>query len=168
MASMIIRNATEADDDEVGELLVRSFEAQNARLMPDVVTTPERRADLRNQKAKRAVATVLAGTIADRIVGTVTVYPPGAAGNEAWIPAAAQIRYLAVHVDYLGMNLSEQLLEEARAVATTLGATSICLHIRRGADGLGRMYERHGYRREPRGDIDILPVIFLEGYILPL
>ena len=79
------RESTEADDFEVGELLVRSFDYQNSRLMPDVVTTEERRMDLRNQAKKRSVATVIVGMINNRIVGTVTVYPPGADGNEAWV-----------------------------------------------------------------------------------
>jgi len=160
------RESTEADDFEVGELLVRSFDYQNSKLMPDVVTTEERRMDLRNQAKKRSVATVIVGLINNRIVGTVTVYPPGADGNEAWVPGAADIRYLAVEQNYLGRGFSERFLDEARRLAAAHGASAICLHIRRGADGLARLYERNGYRREVRGDIDILPVIYLEGYIM--
>ncbi|PZM14927.1 GNAT family N-acetyltransferase [Rhizobium tubonense] len=163
-----IRESTEADDQAVGELLVRSFDYQNSRLMPDVVTTEERRADLRNQRAKRAAAVVLVGTIGGKIVGTIALYPPGADGNEAWRRGAADIRYLAIDEKFLGRGLSAPFLDEARGRAKAFGASAICLHIRRGAVGLAKLYERHGYRREPRGDMDLLPVIFLEGYVLEL
>jgi len=162
------RESKEADDHVVGELLVRSFDYQNSRLMPDVVTTEDRRRDLRNQKAKRAAATVLVGLIDDKIVGTVTMYPPGADGNEAWRRGAVDLRYLAVDERFMGQGLSAAFLDEIRRRAVDAGASAICLHIRRGAAGLGRLYERHGYVRDLRGDIDLLPVIFLEGYIVEL
>jgi GNAT superfamily N-acetyltransferase len=121
--TITIRESTEADDAVVGELLVRSFDYQNSRLMPDVVTTDERRADLRNQAAKRAAATVLVGTIAGKIVGTIAVYLPGVDGNEAWIVDAADVTYLAIDEQYLGRGLSSHFLAEARRLPEASGGT---------------------------------------------
>jgi len=165
---IIFRESSEADDHIVGELLVRSFDYQNSRLMPDVVTTEDRRRDLRNQQAKRSVATVLVGLIDEIIVGTVTLYPPGADGNEAWRRDAVDLRYLAIHQRFMGQGLSAAFLDEVRRRAVAADAPAICLHIRRGAAGLSRRYQRHGFVRDQRGDIDLRPVIFLEGYVLEL
>jgi len=72
---MIIRDAIEADDTIVGELLVQAFLTQYAKKLPDVSYTVERLADLRNQSAKRASASVLVAEIDGRIVGTVWCRP---------------------------------------------------------------------------------------------
>lgn len=42
------------------------------------------------------------------------------------------------------------------------------LHVRRGVEGIARMYQRRGYQRDVTGDIDRLPVIFLEVYLKTL
>ena len=110
---MIIPDAVEADDTIVGELLVQAYLTQFAKKLPDVSYSAERLADLRNQSERRASASVLVAEIDGRIVGTVTLYPAGASGSEAWIAGAADLRLLAIHPEFQGRGLSGKLLDAA-------------------------------------------------------
>lgn len=165
---LFIRPSEHKDDHEVGELLVRSFDIQNRRLMPGVVCSSARRQDLRNQIKKRELALVLVGEIEGVVAGTVTLFPPGSEGNEAWLAKAVDLRCLAVHQDYFGKGLSQLFLEKCIDVAGEWSAGAVCLHIRRGAKGLGRLYERNGFARDPLGDIDAGEGAILDGYSLCL
>ena len=135
-SDMIIRDAVEADDTVVGELLVQAYLTQFAKKLPDVSYSPERLADLRNQMARRACASVLVAEIDGLIVGTVTLYPAGASGSDAWIAGAADLRLLAIHPDFQGRGLSGKLLDAAEALARKWGVPAICLHTRQGALGV--------------------------------
>jgi predicted N-acetyltransferase YhbS len=162
---VVIREARPEDDAAVGELLVEAFITQYARKLPEVVYTEERKRSLRDTATKREVATVLVAELDGRVVGTVAVWPPGAPGSEAWLPDAADLRHLATAVDLHGQGLSTPLLDEAERVARGWGVSAICLHVRRGAEGVMRMYQRRGYVREPSGDLE-LPTVFLVAFVL--
>jgi GNAT superfamily N-acetyltransferase len=100
----------------------------------------------------------------DRIVASVSVYPRTAKGNEDWLSNAADIRRLAVDVRFHGEGIGGPMLDAAEKIALRSKARAICLHVRRGATGLAKMYEDRGYIRDPRGDRDLMPKIFLECY----
>ena len=165
---MIIRDAAEADDATVGELLVHAFLTQLAKKLPDVSYSPERLADLRNQSAKRACASVLVAEIDGRIVGTVSLYPAGASGSKAWIAGAADLRLLAIHPEFQGRGLSGKLLDAAEELARRWGVPAICLHTRQGASGVAELYESRGYVRDETGDLDHRPSVYLEARLLRL
>lgn len=163
-----LRLAEEADDDAVGELLVRAFDTQNSAKMPGVISSPERYADLRNRAQKRREATVLVGEVDGSLAGTITLCRWGAPGNEAWVDGAAALRYLAIEPRFAGKSLSTIFLKEAKKLAESWQAPAICLRVRRGADGVQRLYTLHGWERDHRGDLDLLPEIYLNGFILSL
>ena len=162
-----MRDATPADAAAVGELLVQAFELTYARKLPEVVVSEERRAELRAVAKKRGVAKVwVAEPVAGGgIVGTVALWPPGAAGNEAWLEGAADLRHLAVVDAHRRSGVSEQLMDVAEAAARATGCKAVCLHVRRGVTGVARMYLGRGYRRAPEGDLDLLPEVFLEAFV---
>lgn len=154
------------DDARIGELLVEAFIEAYAKKMPEVVVHDQRKAELRDVAGKRKVATVLAAEAAGQVVGTVAIYPPGAPGSEAWIGNAADLRHLATDVSLHGKGLAAKLLDEAERIAREeWKAVGICLHVRRGAHGVARLYEKRGFKREPAGDFE-RPGVFLEGYFL--
>jgi predicted N-acetyltransferase YhbS len=163
-APATIRLATPADDFAVGELLVASFVEQYAKKMPEVVVTPERMADLRAVAEKRAVATVWVAEQAGVIVGTVALWPPGSNRSEAWLPGACDLRHLAVSSVARGLGVSNQLLEAAEEKARALRSSVICLHVRRGASGVARVYTQRGYVRAPGGDLEF-PSVSLDAYV---
>jgi predicted N-acetyltransferase YhbS len=162
---LVIREAGPADDAAVGELLVEAFLTQYAKKLPEVVYTEERKRGLRDTAGKRAVAKVLVAELDGRVVGTVALWPPGAPGSEAWLLQAADLRHLAVAADLHGQGLSTPLLDAIEGVAREWGVPAICLHVRRGVEGVARMYQRRGYVREPSGDLD-LPSVFLVAFAL--
>jgi ribosomal protein S18 acetylase RimI-like enzyme len=79
------------------------------------------------------------------------------------------MRFMAVAAEAQGRGVAQALLEESKRVARDeLGADFIALHVRREATGVARFYMRAGWERRPEGDRDLLPEIFLEGYLLKL
>jgi predicted N-acetyltransferase YhbS len=162
---MIVRIARPDDDQVVGELLVTAFVETYARKLPEVVVTESRKATLRDVAGKRALARVFVAERGGQVVGTIALWPPGAHGSEAWLTAAADLRHLAVDANHRGGEVSRALLDAAESEAGRLGAAAVCLHVRRGAHGVRRLYEARGYVRDPSGDLDRLPEIFLEGLV---
>jgi predicted N-acetyltransferase YhbS len=164
----VIREAVAADDAAVGELLVRAFVDMYALRLPDVVVGEQRRAELRDVAAKRAVAKVWVAEEGGRITGTVALWPPGSPRSEAWLPGAFDLRHLAVDDSCRGSGLAGRLLDTAEAHARAAGSKAVCLHVRREAVGVSNLYVKRGYRRAPQGDLDLLPEVFLEAYWLEL
>jgi GNAT superfamily N-acetyltransferase len=163
----LIREAQPEDDPAVGDLLVEAFITQYAKKLPDVVYTEERKRELRDVASRRKVASVLVAEVDGVIAGTVALFRPGAPGSEAWLPNAADLRGLATAVRYHGTGLARPLLDAAEDLARKWGVDAICLHVRKGAEGVARMYMKRGYVREPSGDLD-LPSVFLTAYVLRL
>jgi predicted N-acetyltransferase YhbS len=164
----VIREAVEADDAAIGDLLVRAFVDTYARKLPDVVVGEQRRADLRAVANKRAVARVWVEDEGGRITGTVALWPPGAPGSEAWLPNAYDLRHLAVDGSRRGSGLANRLCDTAESYARARRASAVCLHVRREAVGVAKLYVARGYQRAPEGDLDLLPEVFLEAYSLKL
>jgi hypothetical protein len=59
-------------------------------------------------------------------------------------------------------------MDRAEAEARTIGASSVCLHTRREALGVRKLYEKRGFRRYPAGDLDRLPEVFLVAFELQI
>lgn len=166
MSSLVIREAAPADDVAIGDLLVEAFEVTYAKKMPEIGVSERRRQSLRAVAEKRRSAQVWVAELDDQVVGTVAVYPPGASGTEAWRPNAADLRHLAVTPRLQGQGISAALMDTAEQWAWSRGVDAVCLHVRRGVHGVARLYERRGYARDPSGDLDKLPEVFLEAYVL--
>lgn len=163
--NLIIRPAIPTDDEAIGELLIEAYVTTYARKMPEVVVTDERKATLRDVASKRATSLVFSAELESRIIGTVTIFPPGAPGSQAWIAGAADLRHLAVHPEFHGKGFSKGLLDAAEKAAWNLGAPAICLHVRRGNRGVAALYAGRGYVRAPEGDLEH-PSVLLDAYVL--
>ncbi|HYI02326.1 GNAT family N-acetyltransferase [Hyalangium sp.] len=163
----LLREARPEDDAAIGELLVDAYITQYAKKMPEVVYTEDRKRALRDVANKRAISTVLVAEVDGEVAGTVALFPPGAPGSEAWTPNTADLRHLATGVRYHGTGLSRPLLDAAESLARQWEVDAIGLHVRRGVQGVARMYMGRGYVRTPEGDLD-LSVVFLEAYLLRL
>jgi len=163
---MIIREALPADDARIGELLVDAFLTTYARKMPDVVYDDARKNELRDVATKRGRASVFVAELDGLVVGTVAIFRPGAPSSEAWLPNSADLRHLAVDPKLHGQGVSKPLLDRAEAAARDdWKVDAICLHVRKGADGVARLYQSRGFKREPSGDM-VKPTVTLEAYVL--
>jgi predicted N-acetyltransferase YhbS len=159
----VVREARPEDDARIGELLVEAFVETYARKMPEVRVTEERKAELRAVAEKRKIAAVFVAEVEGQVVGTISIYPPGSHRSEAWKPGSADLRHLAVDPRFHGRGVSTPLIQAAEAKAREWDARGICLHVRRGAGGIARLYQSKGYLRDPSGDLD-LPSVYLEGF----
>ncbi len=164
-----IRPATAADDHAVGELLVDAFVVAYGAKLPGTHTVTEpRKADLRNVANKRAHGHVLVAELEGRLVGTVSLFPPGSALAHTWLPDAVDLRLLATASALHGKGLSRELLDAAEAWCREIGARHVTLNVRAGVDGVARLYMSRGYVRDPRGDRLELGTVQLDGYSLAL
>jgi GNAT superfamily N-acetyltransferase len=163
--NVTVREARPEDDLQIGDLLVEAFVSTYERKMPEVRVTDERKNDLRKVAEKRKEAAVFVADHGERVVGTVAVYPPASARSEAWKPNSADIRHLAIDPGLQGRGLSSSLMDAAEARAREWGVSQICLHVRRGASGIARMYQSRGYVRDPSGDLNY-PSVYLEAFFL--
>ena len=162
--NILIRRARPEDDEAIGEVLVAGYVTAYAKKMPHVVVGDQRKADLRDVAAKRAQATVLVAEVDGRVAGTVAIWPAGSPHGEAWLPGAADLRHLAVDPELQGRGLARPLLDEAeRIVREEWRAAAICLHVRKGNQGVARLYMSRGYVRDPSGDLSY-PTVELEAY----
>lgn len=163
---ILIREARSEDETRIGDLLVDAFLTVYARKMPEVRYDDARKKDLRDVAAKRGRAVVLVAELGGKVEGTVSLFKPGAEGSEAWLAGAADLRHLAVDPRQHGKGVSKPLLDRAEAIARDeWKATAVCLHVRRGAAGVARLYQGRGFVREPAGDIE-KPTVYLEAYVL--
>jgi ribosomal protein S18 acetylase RimI-like enzyme len=161
-----VRLARQEDDLALGELLVEGYVTAYAKKMPHVVVNDERKRDLRAVAEKRKIATVLVAELDGRVVGTVAIFKPGAPTSEAWLPGAADLRHLAVEPAQQGRGFSKALLDEAERIARDeWRVPAICLHVRRGNQGVARLYQARGYARDERGDLEY-PSVSLAAYAL--
>jgi predicted N-acetyltransferase YhbS len=167
MKGVTIREATEADDRAIGDLLVRAFVEKYATKMPEVKVTERRIAELRDVANKRACAKVWVAERNGQVLGTVALWLKDSKGSESWIPTACDLRHLAVDSAERGQGTSAALLETAEQCARHSGASAVVLHVRRGAVGVRRLYEARGYRRDESGDLDLRPEVYLEAFVLP-
>ncbi|MBI3558202.1 MAG: GNAT family N-acetyltransferase [Deltaproteobacteria bacterium] len=164
--AITVREATPQDDVRIGEILVEAFVTAYAQKMPEVVVHDERKRELRAVAEKRRHATILVAELDGKIVGTVSIFKPGALGTEAWLADGADLRHLATDVSLHGKGLAGALLSKAEEIVRDVWkAKHVCLHVRRGATGVARMYVSRGYVRDPSGDFD-KPGVYLEAHVL--
>ena len=164
-----IREATPADDAELGELMIESFVSTYARKMPEVRVTDSRKADLRDVASKRALGKVLVcESEHGMLLGTVTIYPPGTPGSRDWLGGHSDLRYMAVRPTHFGQGIADALIRAAIDQARAWTARGIILHVRQGATGVAKVYLRHGFQRRSDGDQDLRPEIYLEAYLLQI
>jgi ribosomal protein S18 acetylase RimI-like enzyme len=167
-ATLTIRPARPEDDAVIGEILVNAFVQGYAQKMPEVIVTEERKADLRNVAEKRKAGAVIVAELDGRVVGACTIYPPGSPKSQAWMPMAADLRMVGIDLEFRGQRISDRLLDGAEDQAREWGCDTLNLHVRRGAHGVVGMYVKRGFQRDPGGDLDKLPTIYLEAFFKKL
>ncbi len=164
-SNVLIRIAEERDDAVLGTLLVDAFRETYAEKMPEVVVTDRRIEELNSFSGKRNKGTTWVAEVGGRIVGTVFAARPGSRDSLAWLNDCAELKHLAVSPEFRRSGLSEQLMEAALSAIRGWGCWGVCLHVRRGAYGIARFYEKQNFVRDKRGDFDRLPEVFLEAYL---
>jgi ribosomal protein S18 acetylase RimI-like enzyme len=162
-----IRTAFPGDDLNLGEMLVRTFRETYNRKLPNLITTDQREIELRDVHGRRRNGVVRVLELGFQIIGTYSLMAPQSALDDSWTPGTCTLRCVAVDPGFHSLRLSERLLEDALARARDWRAEAVCLHVQSGATGVAKLYERFGFRRDPRGD-RISHGYEIEGYLLEL
>jgi GNAT superfamily N-acetyltransferase len=139
-----------ADDDSITELtalLRRAYGALAERGLRYVATYQEDD----ETRARAAAGECWVAERDERLVATVTFYPPGVEKNARapdWYRRAdiATFGQLAVDPELQGRGLGVRLLELVEDRARELGATEIACDTAESADHLIELYARRGYR----------------------
>jgi len=162
-----IRAASGIDDDEIGDLLARTFSLTHAEKLPHAMPSPDRVAELRDVKRRRENGRVVVLELGYRIIGTFALIHPESKISDSWLANGATLRCVAVDPEFHGLGFSTALLAESEELAKSWGVDYICLHVQQGAHGVAKLYQGRGYIREPRGDLRSHGHV-IEGYYLPL
>lgn len=148
----IIREATPADFDAVGELTERAFAAGPYGHLPRL---PERRRLERDVTGRSAGGAVLLAESDGAIAGTVSVLRAGTPLARQAVDDEAELRLLAVAPEARGTGLGRILVAAAQEVALEWGASSLVLDTGTRNTTAQRLYERHGFERvEGSPDLD--------------
>jgi GNAT superfamily N-acetyltransferase len=159
-----MRHAIPADDAALGELLVSAFRDTYAQKMPEVVVTERRIQELCGFDSKRMKGITWVALDESEIVGTVYIVRPFQSDSLVWLPGFCELKHLAVAPQWRGSSLSDLLMEFAWETVSDWQAKGVCVHVRRGAEGVRRFYTDRGFARDPYGDFDRLPEVFLEAH----
>ncbi len=151
---LILRKATAIDDAEIGALLVKAFIETYRAKLPQIQTNQERITELQNVASRREHGEVVVLELGYRIIGTCSIIHPSSTDSQSWLSQTANIRCVAVDPEFHGLAFSDILLNEAERLAASWDSRHICLHIQEGAEGVGRLYEKRGFIREPAGDLN--------------
>lgn len=116
--------------------------------------------ELRDVHGRAAHATLLVAEDGGAVVGTVTVARPGTAFAEIAEPHEAELRMVAVDPSARRRGVGEALVRAGLDVATAAGAQSVALTTLDTMHSAHRLYERLGFRRDPRRDRSV------DGYAL--
>lgn len=157
--AVTVRPAQPDELDRVGELTVRAYGA-GGHLRADDPYVPV----LRDAAARAAAGPVLVAEVGTRLVGTVTLCPPGTAFVELGGPGELELRFLAVDPRAWGRGVGPALVSAAAAEAGRLGLGRLVLFVLASNTAAHRMYRRLGFRRAPERDWWPDPAIALQAY----
>ena len=146
----------------MGEILVEAY-----RTLGDTGDELYERS-LRDVAGRVADSDVLLAELDGRLVGTVTFVDGLRSLSEVDDPDAATVRMLGVTVDARGQGVGEALTVECIERARRSGRTRVRLDTRASMTAAHRLYERLGFRRDPRHDWSPSPGIQLLSYVLEL
>lgn len=142
---MKIRTLSEDDSlKEITSLLHRSYR-RLAEMDLHFVATKQ---DVRQTAKRCAAGECLVADLDGKVVGTITVKPPGSEDGCAWYlrKDVAVFGQFAVDPDIQCQGLGTQLIQAAELIAVALGAKELALDTAEGATHLIDYYSRRGFR----------------------
>ena len=162
MSDLSVRRARPADLEAVGAVTVAAY-AEFTTGPDDGYLALLRDASRRDREAELWVA-----ERSGEVVGTVTLALPGTPWREIAAEDEGEFRMLAVSPEArrrgVGEALTGLVLERFRA----LGFRAVAMSSLAEMTAAHRVYERHGFRRDPARDWSPQPGIDLIAYVLEL
>lgn len=162
MSEITIRPARPAELPEVGELTLAAYHADGQVTPGGMYAAKLADAAVRSREAELLVAADADG----RVLGTVTIAPPGSPWAQVAAPDELEFRMLAVSPAARGRGVGELLTRAVIDRAGALGLRAVVLSSSPGMTAAHRLYERLGFRRTPELDWRPVPDVVLITYRL--
>jgi GNAT superfamily N-acetyltransferase len=178
--SVVIRPARESELEQVARLLALVFELPGAARSERKDATYQEayrryREELVDVRGRQGHVELFVADEGGLIVGTGTLYPPGAGRRYAsalnakpWPNDWASLRLLAVHPAHREKGIGRMLLDARLRRARELGASFVALHTSEDFANARRWIQRTGWTRRPELDHAPAPGVIAEAYVLPL
>jgi predicted N-acetyltransferase YhbS len=155
-----IRVATRHDIPQITEVTRRAYE-EFAPTLGGVY--PRYLADLLDVRRRLGAGAVLVAEAGGRVVGTATLYTDGGRTGFGWPRGWAVIRAVAVDPDARGSGAGNALVRACTERALRAGRDELCLHTAEFMTEAIALYESHGFRRDPRFDVEATEHLGAEG-----
>lgn len=171
MAKVTVRLAEDRDMERARDVL-RSAYAEYEESFPAANWAPYLE-DILHLEGRAAASDLVVAEQAERIVGCVSFFPPGAKASypsdsfsEHWPPEWSAFRLLAVDPPARGSGVGRRLTEYCIERSRALGAPFLGLHTTAPMSVARAMYERMGFERASRYDFRPGPTVLVEAYRL--
>lgn len=158
-SDVVVREATEAELDDVGRLSVDSYLAGGQL---DSETGDYSRV-LADARARYEDAVVLVAIRDDAVVATVTICPQDSRFREISGEGECEFRFLAVDPTAWGTGLGEILVDHCKDYAHDAGCDRLVICVRDTNVAAMALYRRCGFERIPERDWQPVPGVELLG-----
>ncbi|MFC9894414.1 GNAT family N-acetyltransferase [Nocardia sp. NPDC127579] len=146
-AALVIRDATPVEYDAIGELTVEVYVGEGY-VRPDSPYT----AELGDTATRAAAARILVALHEGRVVGSLTVAPPGTPYAEIARPGELEFRMLAVSKLARGLGAGSALVRTVLGLAEADGYEAVALTTMPAMVDARRIYDRLGFVPVPERD----------------
>ena len=162
MSDVVLRRATPADLAAAGEVTVAAY-AEFTQGPDDHYIALLRDAAKRDREAELWVA-----ERDGEVLGTVTIALPGSPWREIGAEDEGEFRMLAVCPAARRQGIGEALTRLVMDRFRSLGFRAVVLSSLAQMTSAHRVYERHGFRREPARDWSPVPGVDLVAFVAEL
>ena len=162
MSDVVLRRATPADLAAAGEVTVAAY-AEFTQGPDDHYLALLRDAARRDREAELWVA-----ERDGEVLGTVTIALPGSPWREIGAEDEGEFRMLAVSPAARRQGIGEALTRLVMDRFRSLGFRAVVLSSLAQMTSAHRVYERHGFRREPARDWSPVPGVDLVAFVAEL
>jgi ribosomal protein S18 acetylase RimI-like enzyme len=154
---VLLRRATPDDHERAGEVTVAAYR--------DFLGAESDYSDrLRDAAARDREAELWVAEVDGRVVGTVTVCPPGSPWRELSGPDEGEFRMLAVAPEARGRGIGQALARMCLDRFRADGARGVVICSLPEMTTAHRVYDRLGFRRAPEMDWAPVAGVQLHGY----
>ena len=148
-----VRAAVPADHPAIREVVIAAYR-QHADLIPPDVFSPYL-ADVLDLDEHARHGQLFVAEVDGWLCGFGAFYPDASVADSVWPPGWASGRALAVHPDARGNGAARALLATGEYLAIQAGAPVFAFSTHSYMTGAIALYERLGYRRAPKFDVDL-------------
>ena len=152
-SSLLVRGAEPADHEAIRGVVLGAYAQYAGQLAPEVFS--RYLAGQLDLGTNASYGRLLVAGTEDGVRGFAAFYPDASVADSVWPPGWASGRALAVHPDARGNGAARALLATGEYLAIQAGAPVFAFNTHSYMTGAIALYERLGYRRAPKFDVDL-------------